>query len=115
MVFVVGRSLRNVKHIKETYFLKMQLGGYLFIPGMLEKLYNMSKTIKDTGDKMLYDVKKKGKTFEESARERIPEGIRQLTSGKPYQYGFGVRRRRIKKKRVVKKRVVKKKKHGVYS
>jgi len=69
------------------------------------------------------DINTTGKTSQKSARQRIPEGIKQFTSGYPFHSGGGVRRGRItrKKKRVVKKkRLVDKKKrvtkkNGVYS
>jgi len=60
-----------------------------------------------TGMQMSNDIKA-GKIWKESALTRIPETLKQLVAGKPFQLGSGIRRRRINEKKKVKR-------NGIYS
>jgi hypothetical protein len=65
-----------------------------------------------TGLQIGKDVRE-GKNWKEAALDRIPEALKQVVAGKPFQLGSGIRRRRTTTKK--RKATKKKRKHGVHS
>jgi len=89
-----------------------QCGGMFSMVDVMSKymkpLHDLGPRILATGMQMSNDTKA-GKNWKESALTRIPETLKQLVAGKPFQLGSGIRRRRINKKKRLKKR------NGIYS
>jgi len=74
----------------------------------MKPLHDLGPRILATGMQMSNDIMA-CKNWKDSALTRIPETLKQLVAGKPFQLGSGIRRRRINKK------TKKKKRNGIYS
>jgi hypothetical protein len=81
---------------------RKQRGGNMF--GMLNKINQYVNPFQQlapraiaTGMQMANDIKS-GKNWKEAALDRIPEALKQVVAGKPFQLGSGVRRRRTRKR-----------------
>lgn len=93
---------------------RRQRGGNIF--AMMNKINEYAKPFQQlaprllaTGFQMANDIEG-GKNWKESALDRIPETLKQVVAGKPFQLGSGIRRRRTRKQKKKKK-----KKNGIYS
>jgi len=86
---------------------RRQCGGMISMADIMGKymnlLYDLGPRILAPGMQMSNDIKA-GKNWKESALTRIPETLKQLVAGKPFQLGSGIQRRHINKKKRSKKR-----------
>jgi len=84
---------------------RRQRGGmFSMLIKYMTPLHDLGPRILTTVMQMSNDVKA-GKNWKVSALERIPETLKQIVAGKPFQLGSGIRRRRTQKQ----------KKHGIHS
>jgi hypothetical protein len=86
------------------------------------KIVKVIESIGRQGPRLLatgMQIRRDGKNWKDAALTRIPESLKQVVAGKPFQLGSGIRRRRTSIKRTTKKRKstkkrATKKRNGVY-